>query len=56
VVTVLAGSGKPEAGNGGHANGAGITARFDSPAGIAIGPGGTLWVSDGSHRIRKITR
>ena len=48
-VSTLAGSGTP-----GHANGAGTTARFDGPRGIAVSDG-TLYVADsGNHRIRAI--
>ena len=50
--TTLAGSG-----NSGYADGQGSAAHFKSPWGIAVGPEGTLYVSDRSnHRIRKVTR
>jgi sugar lactone lactonase YvrE len=40
----------------GHADGVGASARFNSPYGIAIDAGGTLYVADTfSHTIRKIT-
>ncbi len=51
-VTTFAGS----AGNQGHADGAGASARFTAPAGIAMDRTGNLFVADwGSHTIRKIT-
>jgi DNA-binding beta-propeller fold protein YncE len=51
-VHTLAGSGKP-----GYADGAGAAAQFCFPAGIALGPGGTLFISDsGNHRIRAMTQ
>lgn len=51
-VHTLAGSGKP-----GFADGSGAAAQFCYPAGIALGPGGTLFVSDsGNHRIRSVSR
>jgi hypothetical protein len=47
-VRTLAGSGKP-----GYADGSGAAAQFCYPAGIAVGPGGTIYISDsGNHRIR----
>jgi sugar lactone lactonase YvrE len=49
---VLAGSGKA-----GHADGPAETAQFSSPAGIALGPAGELYVCDsGNHLVRKIAR
>ena len=49
-VTTLAGDGTP-----GFADGTGISARFSSPWGIALGKDGVLWVSDtGNDRIRKL--
>ncbi len=51
VVTTLAGNG--EAGIG---NGAAATASFNSPTGVAIDNGGTLYVADSeNHLIRRIT-
>ncbi|NDB74355.1 MAG: hypothetical protein EB141_01685 [Verrucomicrobia bacterium] len=52
VVTTLAGlPGTPGSTDGSNAN-----ARFDSPTGLALGPDGTLYVSDtGNHTIRRIT-
>lgn len=48
----LAGSGKA-----GYADGSGAVAHFCYPSGIAIGPDGTLFVSDsGNHRIRAMTQ
>jgi sugar lactone lactonase YvrE len=44
------------AGTVGSNDGAGLTAQFQSPIGIAIDPTGSFYVSDASnHRIRKIT-
>ncbi len=49
-VSVLAGQGKA-----GHADGAASAARFKSPAGLAVGKSGEIYVADtGNHRIRKI--
>ena len=40
----------------GSANGTGTQARFNSPSGIALDPGGNLFISDtGNHTLRKIT-
>ncbi len=50
TVTTLAGTGVP-----GYADGAGATAQFASPAGIAIGPNDTLYVSEAlGNRIRVV--
>jgi len=47
---VVAGSGKR-----GHADGRASTAEFNCPSGIAVGPGGELYVCDsGSNLVRKI--
>jgi sugar lactone lactonase YvrE len=52
TVTTLAGL----AGQKGNADGTGAAARFQSPAGIALGAGGVLYVADaGRHLIRKIS-
>jgi sugar lactone lactonase YvrE len=51
AVTTLAGS----AGAAGFVNGAGASARFDSPTGIAVDAQGNVFVSDGGTTIRKIT-
>lgn len=51
-VTVLAGS----AGIAGHADGAGVAARFNSPRGVVIDGAGTLYVADAAnHVIRAVT-
>ena len=45
-----------EAGETGTADGAGIVARFDHPADVAIGGDGNIYVADtNNHTIRKIT-
>jgi sugar lactone lactonase YvrE len=52
VVTTLAGS----AGQHGTADGLGSAARFHYPHGVAVEPGGIVYVADsGNHTIRKIT-
>lgn len=55
VVTTLAGA----AGTAGSTDGPGATARFAYPAGIAVVSanlgGGTVYVADGRHTIRRIT-
>jgi sugar lactone lactonase YvrE len=52
VTTTLAGA----AGAAGAADGLAGMARFRSPAGIAVDPGGTLFVTDEeSHTVRRIT-
>lgn len=52
VVTTIAG--RP--GIAGSFDGAGSEAEFNLPRGLAIGPGGTLFVADsGNHTIRRIT-
>jgi sugar lactone lactonase YvrE len=49
-VRVLAGSGRA-----GHRDGPGNEAEFDAPAGIALGPDGTLYVTDShNHDVRAI--
>jgi hypothetical protein len=51
TVTVFAGTGTP-----GFADGAGATAQFNEPTGVAFGSAGTLFVCDSlNHRIRAIT-
>ena len=51
VVTTVAG----KAGSAGSLDGAGTEARFYSPYGVAVGPGGVLYVVDSyNHSIRKI--
>jgi hypothetical protein len=51
VVTTLAGDG----GNG-LVDGAGTTAQFAGPRGVAVGPTGTVYVADQqNHRVRTIT-
>ncbi|MSP92862.1 MAG: hypothetical protein EXR79_13830 [Myxococcales bacterium] len=50
IVMTAAGSGVA-----GSADGAALAATFNSPYGVAVGPGGSVWVADrGNHRIRKI--
>jgi len=50
-VTTIAG----QAGESGYADGAGSTARFNEPSGIAVGDNGIIYVADtGNHVIRKI--
>src|SRR5690242_14673657 len=50
TVSTLAG------GSEGFADGAGVTASFNSPSALALGPDGNLYVADtGNNRIRKIT-
>jgi len=50
LVTTLAGSGEP-----GWLDGAGSTARFNGPDGIAFAPSGDLYVTDANNRrIRKV--
>lgn len=52
VVSTIAGSGAY-----GYANGSGGSAKFAFPAGVAVGPGNHVYVSDTlNHRIRKLTR
>jgi len=42
-------------GTAGFADGAGATARFNTPIGLAFGPDGALYVGDvGNHRVRRI--
>lgn len=49
-VETISGAAEP-----GFADGPGRDARFDAPAGIAIGPDGTIYVADSrNHRIRAI--
>jgi DNA-binding beta-propeller fold protein YncE len=50
VVTTFAGSGEE-----GDADGVGAAAQFYYPGGLALGPGGVLYVTDGNHRIRMIS-
>ncbi|HEY4246120.1 MAG TPA: immunoglobulin domain-containing protein [Lacunisphaera sp.] len=51
VVSTLAGSGNP-----GSADGTGTAAQFNVPTGIAVGPGGDLYVTDIDNKtIRKVT-
>lgn len=50
-VTSVAGSGLP-----GDADGAALSARFDTPCGLVVYPDGTLVVADtGNHKLRRIT-
>jgi sugar lactone lactonase YvrE len=49
-VTLIAGDGVA-----GYAEGAGPRARFNMPAGVAVGPGGVLYVTDTqNHRVRVV--
>ena len=50
LVSTLAGA----AGQGGSTDGQGAAARFSSPYGIAVGPDGSLYVTD-HHSVRRIT-
>lgn len=57
VVTTLAGSGPAGAGNGGYADGAGSSARFNTPVGVTVDAGGNVYVADfNNFRVRKITQ
>lgn len=50
TVSTLAGSG-----TAGYANAKGTAARFNTPAGLALGADGTLYVADmANHRLRKV--
>lgn len=52
-VSTVAGS----AGNDGSADGSGTVARFNAPAGIAVGPSSSIFVSDTvNNTVRKLTR
>lgn len=52
VVTTLAGA----VGVSGSADGSGVAARFNNPAGLAVDTAGNLYVSDkGNHSIRRIS-
>jgi sugar lactone lactonase YvrE len=52
VVTTLAGA----AGSPGSGDGSGSTARFNQPRGVAVAPGGDLYVADtGNNLIRRVT-
>jgi sugar lactone lactonase YvrE len=51
VVTTLAGNGTP-----GDVDGTGSAARFNEPIGLAVDPGGIVYVADYiNHKIKKIT-
>ncbi|MDB5126600.1 SMP-30/gluconolactonase/LRE family protein [Mucilaginibacter sp.] len=53
IVTTLAGSPAQEIGD---VDGVGLQARFQGPTGIALGPDGSLYVTDaGNHKIKKVT-
>src|SRR5262249_55278621 len=49
-VSVLAGTGQA-----GHRDGGALSAQFDSPSGLALGPDGTLYVTESrNHDVRAI--
>jgi len=51
VTTIAGGAAEP-----GYADGRGEAARLSAPAGIAVGPSGTIFIADtGNHRIRRIS-
>ena len=51
VVRTLAGDGRP-----GFEDGPGVTARFDTPSGVAVDAAGIVWVADtGNNAVRSIT-
>lgn len=53
-VSTIAGGGEPD-GDGGRADGAALSARFSYPSGVAVGPDGTVYISDtGNHRICRV--
>ena len=53
VVSTLAGT---SANDGGYQDGTGTAAEFNQPVGIALDPGGNLWVADSqNHLIRRIS-
>lgn len=50
-VRTLAGGGEP-----GYRDGPAVEALFDTPCGVAVGAGGTVFVADtGNHRVRRIS-
>jgi uncharacterized protein (TIGR03437 family) len=53
ILTTIAGDGNPGfAGDGGAA----LTAQMYAPSGVAVGPGGEIYVADfWNHRVRKLT-
>jgi len=57
TVSTLAGCGPDGQARGSFADGTGIDACFNAPTGVAVGPDGTVYVTDtGNRRIRAVTK